>query len=81
MKMQWRYYPQERSAQLTFTTELLLLRKFDYSSPSVTQGKEICYYELFVIWDYELMRSLPQVVEYPMELFYWCLSTVQIWCF
>ena len=37
------YYPQWRSALSTSITELLLLPKFDNSSPSVTQDKEICH--------------------------------------
>ena len=31
--------------------------------------------------DYELMTSRPPEAYYPMELFQWYLSGVQIWCF
>ena len=44
-------------------TELLLLPKFDNSSPSVTRDKEMSC-------DYELMSSLlPREEEYQMETF------------
>ena len=56
-------------------TELLLLPKFDNSSPSVTRDKEMSC-------DYELMSSLlPREEEHPMETFQWYLPAVQIWCF
>ena len=41
-------------------TELLLLLKFDNSSPTVTRDKEMSR-------DYELMSPLPPEEEYPME--------------
>ena len=36
------YYPQWKSTLSTSITEMFLLPKFDSSSPSVTQDKEIC---------------------------------------
>ena len=54
-------------------TELLLLSKFDNSSPSVTRDKDLSH-------DYELMSLLPPEEEYPMEPFQWCSPAVRI-CF
>ena len=42
IKNQWHFYPQWRSTLSTSITEMLLLPKFDNSSPFVTQDKEIC---------------------------------------
>ena len=47
---------------ILFITELVLLLKFDNSSSSVTQDKDLS-------GDYELMTSLPPEEEYPVELF------------
>ena len=49
-----------RSALSTSITELLLLPKFDNSSPPVTRDKEICHV---------IMSSLPLEEEYPVETF------------
>ena len=51
-----------RSALSTSITELLLLPKFDNSSPSVTRDKDLSH-------DYELVTSLLPEEEYPMEPF------------
>ena len=52
-------------------TELLLLPKFDNSSPSVTRDQRD------LPCDYELMSSLPPEKEYQMAPFQ-CLPDVQI---
>ena len=57
---QWHYYPQRRSALLISIIELLLLPKFDNSSPS-RQRDLSC--------DYELMTLLLPKEEYPIESF------------
>ena len=74
IKRSWRYYPQWRKALSTSIMELLLLLKFENSSSSVTWDKVIC--QVIMSWwhQYHLRRS-------TLELFQWCLSGVQIWCF
>ena len=45
-------------------SRVVLLPKFDNSSPSVTRDKEI-----YLSCDCEVMTSLPSEAEYPMEPF------------
>ena len=59
IKRQWRCYPQWRIAPLTSITKLLLLPKFDNSSPSVTQDKEVSHM-IMSWWHHYCLRQSTQ---------------------
>ena len=60
IKNQRHFYPQWRSTLSITITEMLLLPKFDNSSPFVTRDKEICHMIM------SQRHSLPPEAEYPM---------------